>query len=221
LIEKNLLRTDELSVIDNCGLGIDASHYIRQLFLRPTIKASLSSAIGGVPGAMRAEVERDMSILTEQKTVPLFVFDGFDLHAFQGKESKTFRPDPSMERRRTAWDEWLKLAEKGPMAEEKDREAMAQHTREVFENGTAFMTFTNEATSIPTGVELQLMQILFEKNIEFVVAPVSAKAQVKLFSPLSKISSPTSIITLPKTTSTASIVIQTYSCLKSIALFSA
>jgi len=123
-------------MLDNCGLGIDASHYIRQLFLRPNIKASLSSAIGGVPAAMRAEVERDMNILLGQKTIPLFVFDGFDLHAFQAKENKTFRADPAVEKRRAAWDEWLKLAEKGPMADAKDREAMAQHAREAFENGT-------------------------------------------------------------------------------------
>lgn len=136
LIEKNLLRTDDLSLIDRCGLGIDAAHYIRQLFLRPTIKASLSSALGGVPAAMRTEVERDMDLLLKQKTQPLFVFDGFDLHDFQAKENKTIRVDPLVERRRAAWDEWLKLAEKGPMADPKDREELTRHTREVFENCT-------------------------------------------------------------------------------------
>jgi hypothetical protein len=138
LIEKNLLRTDNLSEVDNSGLGIDASHYIRQLFLRPSIRASLSSAIGGVPAAMKAEVNRDMDVLLEQNTVPLFVFDGFDLHAFQAKDNKTFRVDPSVDKRRIAWDEWSKLAEKGPLASAHEREELPRHTREVFENGGAY-----------------------------------------------------------------------------------
>jgi len=85
---------------------------------------------------MRTEVERDMDLLMKQKTQPLFVFDGFDLHDFQAKENKMIRADPLVERRRAAWDEWLKLAEKGPMADPKDREELTRHTRELFENCT-------------------------------------------------------------------------------------
>lgn len=137
LIERtDLPRTDQLDpVLSNCGLGIDASHYLRQLYRRESIKASLSSALGGIPAAFRAEVEKDLAYFKKLKTDPSFVFDGLDLNQFNSKDDKNWKIDPCFAKRRAAWDTWTKLAEKGRYADAKDRDELARQTREAFEAG--------------------------------------------------------------------------------------
>lgn len=121
----------------NCWLGIDATHYIRQLYLRDTIKQSLSSALGGIPFAFKAEVEKDLARFAKLKTKLSFIFDGLDLHHFNSKDDKNMKVDPFVGKRRAAWDAWTKLAEKGRYADAKDREQLAKEAHEAFDSGIA------------------------------------------------------------------------------------
>src|SRR5437762_2851143 len=74
--KNNLIRTAKIDPdLTNCGLGIDANHYLRQLYLRDSIKTSLSSALGGIPFALKAEVEKDLAMFAKSSTKVQFVFD--------------------------------------------------------------------------------------------------------------------------------------------------
>ena len=135
-IDNNLLRTSKIDPdLTNCGLGIDASHYLRQLYLRDSIKSSLSSALGGIPFALKAEVEKDLAMFAKHVTRVQFCFDGLDLYQFNLREDKSMKPDAFVGKRRAAWDAWTRLAEKGKYANAKDREELAKQAREAFDNG--------------------------------------------------------------------------------------
>ena len=120
-------------MLSSCGLGIDATHYIREVFARDSIKGCLSSAIGGIPTAFRAEVERDLAKFKAWGTDLRFVFDGLDLMHFNTKDDKTWKTDPLIAKRKAAWDTWTKLAEKSRFVDAHERGELAKETREAFE----------------------------------------------------------------------------------------
>jgi hypothetical protein len=141
LIERSQLVLSAACDVDlsNCGLGIDAGHYIRQLYTRESIKSSLSSALGGIPTSFRREVENDLATFKRWGTHLKFVFDGLDLRAFNNKDDKTWKADPMIARRKAAWDAWTKLAEKGRYADANERQELAKETREAFEAGISLL----------------------------------------------------------------------------------
>src|SRR5262245_23253734 len=127
LIEKNqLIRTEDIHTLEDCGLGIDATHYIHQLYLRPSIKSSLSSALGGIPAAFRKEVEKDLANFQKLKSFVLFVFSSIDLNSLQSRDGKSFKSDPVVDKRRFAWDAWTKMAERERLAQVKEREELTR-----------------------------------------------------------------------------------------------
>jgi hypothetical protein len=180
LKEKNLLHVGKIDVdITNCGVGIDASVYLRQVYSRDPIKSSLSSALGGIPAALATEVEKDLAQFKKQKVELVFVFEGLDLYNFNHKDDKGWKNDDLVANRKTAWDAWTKLAEKGRYADTKGREELASQAREAFESSIPPCVFTlTIATSMSPNVDRYLMEILIKHEIDFTVAPVSAKAQV-------------------------------------------
>ncbi len=137
LIERSQLVLSAPCDVDlsNCGLGIDASYYIRQLYKRESIKSSLSSALGGIPTSFKTEVENDLATFKRWGTHLKFVFDGLDLRAFNNKDERTWKVDPMIAKRKAAWDAWTKLAEKGRNAEANERQELAKETREAFAAG--------------------------------------------------------------------------------------
>ena len=136
-IEKHVLRTDSCDVLENCTLGIDAKNYIRTVYLRDSIKSSLSSALGGIPATFKEEVENDLTLFKKAKINCVFVFDGMDVSLFNSRDEKTMTIDPLFSKRRAAWDAWAKLAEKGRSADAKEREQLLHHVREAFSAGTS------------------------------------------------------------------------------------
>lgn len=183
LAEKNLLRTGKIEIeLTNCGLGIDASVYLRQVYSRQSIKESLSSAIGGIPAALTREVEDDLAMFKKQKVNLLFVFDGLDLYNFNHKDDRSWRNEDLVSKRKAAWDAWTRLSEKGTSADVRGREELVHHAREAFERGMfIYICKLMVATSLSPNVDRYLMDILAKHNIEYVVAPLSAKAQVNPF----------------------------------------
>lgn len=138
VVEKHVTQTDTISEdIHDCGLGIDAHHYLRQLYLRKPIKTSISAAIGGIPTAFRSEIERDLNHFRKLNVDVKFIFDGLDLFNFNLKDKKAWRTDVSVAARHNAWDAWQKLAEKGRYADGPDREKLAKQARDAFEIGSS------------------------------------------------------------------------------------
>lgn len=117
-------------------MGIDASHYIRQLYLRDSIQSSLSVALGGVPIAFKAEVEKDLKVFRQYNITPRFVFDGLDLNHYNSRKDKSIKLDPLVEKRNAAWEAWTNLAEKG---ESKDLPEAEKATRDAFKFGISLL----------------------------------------------------------------------------------
>ena len=120
-------------ILHDCGLGIDATHYIRELYTRESIKSGLASAVGGIPTAFRKEVESDLAKLKRWRTEPKFVFDGLDLMHLNTRDDKTWKTDPMIAKRKSAWDTWTKLAEKGRYTNAEGLQKLAQETQQAFE----------------------------------------------------------------------------------------
>jgi hypothetical protein len=136
LIEKHLLDTSPLDdQLTEMSIGIDATFYLSQLFQRDSIKQSLTAAIGGIPAALKMEVEKDLARFKELNCWVMFMFNGLKLHDFNLRDEKTFRTD-QVAKRKAGWDAWQKLAEKGKFADVKEREELAKQVREAFEAGT-------------------------------------------------------------------------------------
>jgi len=136
LIEKSLLDTSPLDdQMTEMSIGIDATFYLGQLFQRDSIKQSLTAAVGGIPAALKMEVEKDLARFKKLDCTVMFMFNGLDLHNFNLRDDKTVRPDPFVGRRKTAWDVWQRLAEKGRYVDAKEREELAKQAREAFESG--------------------------------------------------------------------------------------
>lgn len=183
LIEKSLLDTSPLDdQLTEIPLGIDATFYLNQVFQRDSIKQSLTAAIGGVPAALKVEVEKDLARFKSLDCTVMFMFNGLDLHNFNLREDKTVRQDQFVGRRKTAWDVWQRLAEKGRYVDATEREELAKQALEAFESGISIVMCRGLklATSYPPQLDLHLMEILYENGIHYKVAPASAKAQVFL-----------------------------------------
>jgi hypothetical protein len=139
LIKNNLLRTSVLdSDLAHCGLGIDASHYIRQLYARDSIRKSLSSGLGGIPLCFRKEVENDLDRFKKLDIGLLVVFDGLDLYNFNLKE-KGMKVDSFVGKRKVAWDSWQRLAERGRFTDGKERSELEKKVYDAFEQGMLFV----------------------------------------------------------------------------------
>jgi hypothetical protein len=163
-----------------CTLGIDATHYLRELYHRDSIMYSLPAAIGGIPPAFKTEVERDLADFAKYNLTVKFVFDGLDLYNFNLKDKKSWKSDPTVGPRNGAWDTWQLLAEKGRFADAEDREKLARRTLKAFAYGKYSQRRLTAATEVTPAVNRYFMEILTANNTEFLVAPVSAKAQVNI-----------------------------------------
>ena len=127
--------------LTDMSIGIDATFYLSQLFQRDSIKQSLTAAIGGVPAALKMEVEKDLARFKKLNCEVMFMFNGLDLHNFNLRDEKTLKPDPFVGRRKTAWDVWQRLAEKGRYVDAKEREDLAKQARAAFEDGTSTLLY--------------------------------------------------------------------------------
>ena len=144
LIEKSLVDTSPLDdQLTDMSIGIDATFYLSQIFQRDSIKQSLTAAIGGVPAALKMEVEKDLARFKKLNCWVMFMFNGLDLQNFNLRDEKTMRPDPFVSKRKAAWDAWQRLAEKGRYADAKEREELAKQAREAFEAGMSILKSTS------------------------------------------------------------------------------
>lgn len=157
-LTERLQRSSPLDTLAQCGLGIDAHHYIRQLYNRDSIKSCLSAGLGGIPTAFRSEVENDLARFAALKIGLRFVFDGLDTYNFNLKDKSKWKEDPSIQVTREAWEAWARLAEKGRYVDSKARAELAKRAHDLFDAGR-FMAFTNVSH-----VHLERRRVLFDQN---------------------------------------------------------
>lgn len=135
-------------------MGIDADYFVTRALTTTNKREPLVNAIGGYPCSLESAVDLFVAGLEQFNVTPVFVFKGLNLLS----QDKPFsRQDPKPARREYAWS----LYDKG-------------------QGEQAVMAFDNDIFNLKSSVNGSRMLInhLIDKNIDYIVAPYTASAQL-------------------------------------------
>lgn len=79
LAERRLSQQAPLSALAETRMGIDVTHYLRQILTHPSTREPLIAATGGLPIALTTHIEADLRALEQCRIKPVFVFNGLPL----------------------------------------------------------------------------------------------------------------------------------------------
>ncbi|TFK20242.1 XPG I-region protein [Coprinopsis marcescibilis] len=154
LSQQKHIQTLPLSVLSDSRLGIDASHYIQTLLDSPSSREPLLAATGGLPLALATRIEADLRVLEKLHIKPVFVFPGLP-------PNRRWKPNPHSESqeacrdRRDAWNKY-----------ESGQEDAAT---KLFEGRSCFAQWD---------LWRMILRIFRNRNVEFIIAPYLAWAQL-------------------------------------------
>jgi hypothetical protein len=137
-------------MLKDAVIGVDASYYLN-LRLNANNEEPLKHALGGQPFTFKRMVEEDIAFLRQNGITLIFVFDGLD---YVNKNLRTSQLAASRRVQDDAWHAYL--------------------------NGDSKRTVTDfgKATYDVDTTARALQKLLAESNVEYMVAPYSATAQV-------------------------------------------
>ncbi|QQK44121.1 Posttranscriptional regulation nuclease (Mkt1), putative [Penicillium digitatum] len=139
-----------LSALKGAVVGIDASHYINQHLVNQATREALLGALGGFPFALKAIIEKELQTIKNLGVATIFVFNGLDF----GKKENRAQPAASRSFEQ-AWDLYDQ-----------------QQADQVVD------AFSSAGTPPPEIFYRFLQRILTQNDVEFIVAPYSAAAQL-------------------------------------------
>ena len=154
LNERKQYQTLPLNSLSESRLGIDASHYLRGLLESPATREPLLAATGGLPLSLTSKIESDLRALEKLHIKPVFVFPGL-LPANKVKPNPLAHADACKDRKE-AWDCY-------------ERGQTAQATR----------LFETRSNVSQWDLWRSVLRIFKQRNVDFVVAPYVAWAQVR------------------------------------------
>ncbi|GJE93269.1 XPG I-region protein [Phanerochaete sordida] len=156
LAERKHLQTHPLSVLTDSRLGIDASFYLTQLTENPPSREPLLAATGGLPLALTQRIEADLRVLEKLRIKPVFVFPGL-LPKRNGKHNQQlqYEQNEAMRDRREAWAKY-----------------------EAGQEEAATKLFETRSGLHQWDLWKMVLRIFRHRNVEFVVAPYVAWAQL-------------------------------------------
>ncbi|KAJ7483411.1 XPG I-region protein [Mycena latifolia] len=154
LLERKHLQTFQLSVLSDSRLGIDASYYLQQLTDNPPSREPLLAATGGLPLALTQRIEADLRTLEKLRIKPVFVFPGLTPNR-RWKAHATQEHTEACRDRRDAWAKY----------EAGQEEAATK----LFEGRSSFAQWD---------LWRMVLRIFRHRNVEFIVAPYVAWAQL-------------------------------------------
>lgn len=141
------------SEFQNARLGVEATFYLKRMIEEAPAHEPLLAALGGSPIALRQHIEEDLDRWKQNGMSPLFVFDG---QSVVGKDSMALRSARSaLGKTQNAWELY---ADNHP--------------------SDAVKTFGSSGATQVEDLYPILQDVLSERDLEFVVAPFSACAQV-------------------------------------------
>ncbi|KAI0796178.1 PIN domain-like protein [Abortiporus biennis] len=157
LSDRKHLQTHPLSVLSDSRLGIDASYYLNQLIENPPSKEPLLAATGGLPLALTQRIESDLRALEKLHIKPVFVFPGLipNRRWKQQHQQQQFEQNEAMRDRREAWTKY-----------EQGQEDAAT---KLFETRSGLQQWD---------LWKMVLRIFRHRNVEFIVAPYVAWAQL-------------------------------------------
>ncbi|KIJ97660.1 hypothetical protein K443DRAFT_238828 [Laccaria amethystina LaAM-08-1] len=154
LFERKHLQTLPLSVLSDSRLGIDASYYLQQLTDNPPSREPLLAATGGLPLALTQRIESDLRALEKLRIKPVFVFPGL-IPNKRWKQNHHLEHAEACRDRRDAWTKY----------EGGQEEAATK----LFEGRSSFAQWD---------LWRMVLRIFRHRNVDFIIAPYVAWAQV-------------------------------------------
>ncbi|KAJ7080750.1 XPG I-region protein [Mycena belliarum] len=154
LLERKHLQTFQLSVLSDSRLGIDASYYLQQLTDNPPSREPLLAATGGLPLALTQRIEADLRTLEKLRIKPVFVFPGLTPNRRWKANAPTEHNDACRDRR----DAWAKY--------------------EAGQEDAATKLFEGRSSFAQWDLWRMVLRIFRHRNVEFIVAPYVAWAQL-------------------------------------------
>lgn len=142
----------QLQILKDAVIGVDASYYLN-LRLNGNNEEPLKHALGGLPFVFKKAVEDDIAALRQHGITLVFVFDGLD---YVNKSIPNSQLAESRRVQEEAWHHYL--------------------------NGDSKRTVTDfgKAKYPVESTTRSLQKLLAELNVQYMVAPYSASAQVSL-----------------------------------------
>ncbi|KAJ7114054.1 XPG I-region protein [Mycena epipterygia] len=154
LLERKHLQTFQLSVLSDSRLGIDASYYLQQLTDNPPSREPLLAATGGLPLALTQRIEADLRALEKLRIKPVFVFPGLTPNRRWKAHAGQENTDACRDRR----DAWAKY--------------------EAGQEDAATKLFEGRSSFAQWDLWRMVLRIFRHRNVEFIVAPYVAWAQL-------------------------------------------
>lgn len=151
------MQTLPLSVLTDSRLGIDASYYLQLLTDNPPSREPLLAATGGLPLALTQRIEADLRALEKLRIKPVFVFPGLI-------PNKRWRPHHHLEHNEACRDR---------------RDAWAKY--EAGQEEASTKLFEGRSSFAQWDLWRMVLRIFRHRNVEFIIAPYVAWAQVRLF----------------------------------------
>jgi 5'-3' exonuclease len=154
LSERKHLQTFSLSVLSDSRLGIDASYYLQLLTDNPPSREPLLAATGGLPLALTQRIESDLRALEKLHIKPVFVFPGL----VPNKRWKQHHHSEHNEACRDRRDAWSKY--------------------EAGHEDAATKLFEGRSSFAQWDLWRMVLRIFRHRNVEFIIAPYVAWAQL-------------------------------------------
>ncbi|RPD64474.1 PIN domain-like protein [Lentinus tigrinus ALCF2SS1-6] len=156
LVERKHLQTHPLSVLSDSRLGIDASYYLSSLIDNPPSREPLLAATGGLPLALTTRIESDLRALEKLHIKPVFVFPGLlPIRRPKQQQQAQYEQNEACKDRREAWAKY----EQG-------------------QEDAATKLFEGRSNLHQWDLWKIVLRIFKHRNVEFLVAPYVAWAQL-------------------------------------------
>ncbi|KAG2122675.1 PIN domain-like protein [Suillus cothurnatus] len=155
LSERKHTQSFALSVLSDSRLGIDASYYLKILTDNPPSREPLLAATGGLPLALTTRIESDLRTLEKLRIKPVFVFPGLL---------------PSKR-----WKQYQHHVEHNDACRDR-RDAWAKY--EAGQEESAVKLFEGRSGLQQWDLWRMVLRIFRHRNVEFLVAPYVAWAQL-------------------------------------------
>lgn len=164
LRSSGLVHTLPLSTLRDTRIGIDLGLYLESLLAAPDSAEPYVAALGGSPLAIISHIENDLRALDKAKIKPVFVLGGIlpstrSTGSSNSPKSRALelQNDTGAEERQKAWDSY----------EQGDVDGLYAHLE-------------RSSSVHPTDLIRSVLRAFRHRNIEFMVAPFLAEAQVSL-----------------------------------------
>lgn len=157
-MDRKHLQTHPLSILSDSRLGIDASYYLSLLNDNPPSREPLLAATGGLPLALTQRIESDLRALEKLHIKPVFVFPGLvPNRRWKQHQHQHYEHNEACRDRREAWAKY-----------------------EAGQEEAATKLFEGRNNIHQWDLWKMVLRIFRHRNVEFIVAPYVAWAQVRL-----------------------------------------